>query len=140
MEHNLYDSDLKQDALDKLVAEKPELAILRHLGEFEVEVEASLGKEDNRFDAPYQEGWVTGGSIDDVVEELNVYWTLDESFLEQLEELKQEGAVTEELYNMIKQKIAQEPHNSSYDIVDALTSDAREEIENEYISKYGGDE
>lgn len=136
MEYTLYDSDLKSDELDKLIAEKPELEILRHLGEFEVECEGNLRKEDNRFDAPYQEGWVTGGSIDDVVEDLEVTFYLDENMLETLEELKQEESISEELYLRVKQTISTEPRNVlSYDITAALTPKAQEELENKYIEK-----
>lgn len=138
MEHTLYDSDLNEDKLNKLIAEKPELEILKYLGEFEVEVDASLTTEDNRFDAPYQEGWVTGGSIDQVVDEMNVYWSLDESILPTIEELLSEGAINQVLADKVKALVNNEPKSAlSYDLVEAITQDAWSEIEQAYVEKHG---
>lgn len=42
-------------------------------GETEAEVRFTTKKEDDRFSAPYQEGWVQGGSVYRCVDELRVF-------------------------------------------------------------------
>lgn len=136
MEDTIYDSDIRQEKLDELIASKPELAILKYMGEIPVELDGNMTREDNRFDAPYQEGWVVGGSIDDVVEDLKVYWNPTESDLEHVMDGLEPGEEVPACYQLMKNLLMSEPKaNVQYDITSVISSKRIEELEEAYVEK-----
>lgn len=74
---SIYDTDFNQDLLNKAIDSKPELEILKFLGEIRINLEDSyeIGKEDNRFSAHNELGNLANyGSIDSCVKDLKIMW------------------------------------------------------------------
>lgn len=130
MKTSVMDSDFNRDELDKLIAERPELAVLREFGEISVEVDGNSKDEDNTFDVG---DGTTAGGVDLVVDDegLTVTWFPDESDLQYLKE--QEDVNAEDL-KRFEAAIHSEPRkNISVDLVNVLTSDALEEIKKKLL-------
>ena len=134
METSIFDSDFNQEALDKLIGEKPELLVLKHVGQIDVEVDGNITTEDNRFDAPYQEGWVTGGSVDKVVSEddFSITWYPNESDIEHIEEGSED--LDKNVLKKFKSLVLSEPRSGlSYDLTNVLKTEALERIKEEFL-------
>lgn len=129
----IMDSQINHDQLDKLIADKPELAVLKHMGSFEVEVEGSVELEDNRFSAPYQDHIATGGTIDKVARNIKVEWFPSEN---DLEHLKEQEDVPPQLLKTFESLIKSEPRKMiRYDITSILTDKCMEELEIKLIEE-----
>lgn len=135
MEASIFDSDINHDELDKLIAQKPELIVLKHIGEISVEVDGSIEDQDNRFDAPYQEGWVTGGQVDKVTaEDFSVTWTPTEEDLRHIEDNSED--LNKDVLNNFKKLVMSEPRkNLSYDITSIINDKKLESLQNDYIEE-----
>ena len=133
MDTSIFDSDLNHNELDKLIAQKPELIVLKYIGEIEVEVDGSIEDEDNRFDAPYQEGWVTGGQIDKVTtDDFSVIWSPTESDLKHIEDNIDD--LNPEILNNFRKLIMSEPRKTlRYDLTSIINEDKLEKLRNEYL-------
>lgn len=130
MKHSVFDSDLNKDELDKLIAERPELAVLREFGEISVEVDGDAKDEDNTFDVG---DGTTGGDVDRVVDDegLSVTWFPDES---DLQYLKEQEDVNQDDLKRFESAIHSEPRKTvSVDLVNVLTSEALEEIKKKLL-------
>lgn len=136
MKSTIFDSDLNLEKLDQLISSNRELEVLKFLGEISVEIEGDLEEEDNRFDAPYQEEMITGGSIDYKVKDFKVFWNPDEKELEVLEDCVEEGSLSKDLFKLVKNKFYSEPRKTlSYEITLAIEEDPLEELKNEFLEE-----
>lgn len=138
MESSIYDSDFNEQKLDKLIGEKPELVVLKSFGEILVDLDGEIDSEDNRFDAPYQNGWVKGGSVDQSVKSFKVTWYPNEDDIDSLEELVNHDELSKDVFEKFKKLVLSEP-KISYDLTDVITDKKKEELESEYIAEFGDD-
>lgn len=134
------ESNFDTAKLEKAIAEKPELAVLQFISGITVEVEGYLTLEDNRFDAPYQEGFVTGGSVDQVAYISHVAWTINDSQFEDYERLMagEESESLKSALNLLRNKLRTEPkHDLTYNLLPLLSKDGIAELEEMFLKEFG---
>lgn len=129
-------SDLDLSKIDELIIAHPEMAVLKFLGEINVEIDADMATEDGTFSAHNQSGNMQnyGNSKEPIVKSLKIFWKPDEKDLSHAEDCEIDAKTLE----LFKKKILSDPR-ASYDLSQYVTADEITKIEQKLIEDYDQD-